>query len=272
MFFRAASISTPTSHSPPPLSSFRPRAPTCRLLQWILEHKGVEDLYLTFSLTVPREDDEDGGGGTSGGALELPLKEGGADIDVTEENKREYVALAMRWTMLLAVQAELAAFMAGLFEVVPRDLLRVFDYQELELLLCGLSTIDVVDWKAHTDYEGVFSSKGAEHPVVQWFWEVVEAFSDEDRARLLQFATGTSRPPAQGFKALQSNDGFARVFALHGLNLPSEKLRAKRPACLWPKAHTCFNKVDLPNYDNKEQLERMLTLCINMEIGGFTIE
>ena len=151
---------------------------------------------------------------------------------------------------------------------------RIFDLgsQELELLLCGLSTIDIADWKAHTEYEGVFNSEGANHRVVIWFWEVVEDFSDEDRARLLQFVTGTSTPPAQGFKALQSNDGFARVFSIHGLPLPSERQRAKRPACLWPKAHTCFNKIDLPNYDNREQLERMLTLCINMEIGGFTIE
>ena len=146
------------------------------------------------------------------------------------------------------------------------------DSQELELLLCGLSTIDIADWKAHTEYEGVFASEGASHRVVVWFWEVVEAFSDEDRARLLQFVTGTSTPPAQGFKALQSNDGYARVFSIHGLSLPSERQRAKRPACLWPKAHTCFNKIDLPNYDTREQLERMLTLCINMEIGGFTIE
>ena len=113
-------------------------------LKWILENKGVEDLYLTFSLTVPCEDegDGDGSGGDSSGALELPLKEGGADIDVTEENKREYVALAMRWTMLLAVQAELAAMMAGLFEVVPRELLRVFDYQ-VSAAVCAYLLLDV---------------------------------------------------------------------------------------------------------------------------------
>lgn len=40
-------------------------------------------------------------------------------------------------------------------------------------------------------------------PVVKWFWEIVEQYSEEMRARLLQFVTGSSRVPLQGFKALQ---------------------------------------------------------------------
>ena len=44
------------------------------------------------------------------------------------------------------------------------------------------------------------------------------------------------------------------------------------PEALWPRAHTCFNKVDLPEFSTREELERMLTLSINMEIGGFTME
>lgn len=45
------------------------------------------------------------------------------------------------------------------------------------------------DLKANTEYHGYTV---ASH-VIQWFWEVVEAFSKEDMARLLQFVTGTSK-------------------------------------------------------------------------------
>ena len=98
-------------------------------------------------MTVPRvsrDGDPDGDAGTTASstdALELELVEGGSEREVTDENKREYVALVIRWTLLSSVQAELAALMAGLYEVVPRQLLRVFDYQELELLLCGLDRL-----------------------------------------------------------------------------------------------------------------------------------
>lgn len=47
----------------------------------------------------------------------------------------------------------------------------------------------VDDLKANAEYIG-FS---AASPVIQWFWEVVKAFSKEDMARLLQFVTGTSK-------------------------------------------------------------------------------
>ena len=229
-------------------------------------------------MTVPRvsrDGDPDGDAGTTASstdALELELVEGGSEREVTDENKREYVALVIRWTLLSSVQAELAALMAGLYEVVPRQLLRVFDYQELELLLCGLTHIDVEDWRVHTVYEGTYTTLGERAPVVVWFWGIVSGFSEEEKARLLQFATGTSRPPAQGFKALQSNDGYVRRFAINGTALPPANEREAHPEALWPRAHTCFNKIDLPEFETREELERMLTLSINMEIGGFTME
>lgn len=40
-------------------------------------------------------------------------------------------------------------------------------------------------------------------PVVKWFWQIVESYSEEMCAGLLQFVTGSSRVPLQGFKALQ---------------------------------------------------------------------
>lgn len=58
----------------------------------------------------------------------------------------------------------------------------------MDLLICGMPAIDVDDWAAHTDYQGVY---GSGHKVVQWFWESVRAMSQEERARLLQYATGT---------------------------------------------------------------------------------
>ena len=68
-----------------------------------------------------------------------------------------------------------------------------FDFQELELIMCGLPNIDIEDWKANTLYTGEYDRNPNNH-VCQWFWEVVEEeFDDELKARLLQFVTGESR-------------------------------------------------------------------------------
>ncbi len=62
--------------------------------------------------------------------------------------------------------------------------------------------------------------------------QTVESFDDEKRARLLQFVTGSSRVPLEGFKALQGSTGAVgpRLFTIHLLETaPPENL---------PKAHT----------------------------------
>ena len=42
---------------------------------------------------------------------------------------------------------------------------------------------------------------------------------------------------------------------------------------VYPRAHTCFNKLDLPLYDTETELEVYLSFIVNMEsMTGFTIE
>jgi hypothetical protein len=70
------------------------------------------------------------------------------------------------------------------------------DAEALEVVLCGSPTIDVNDWRRHTVYGTGLS---ATSPRVLLFWKVVEKELDDDqRTRLLQFITGTSRLPAGG--------------------------------------------------------------------------
>ena len=40
---------------------------------------------------------------------------------------------------------------------------------ELELLMCGIVSIDVKDWRANTVYKGEYHPN---HIVIQWFWRV----------------------------------------------------------------------------------------------------
>ncbi len=100
--------------------------------------------------------------------------------------------------------------------------------------------------------------------MIKWFWEVVtEDFNDELRARLLQFTTGTSGVPAQGFSHLQGSDGNIKKFCITSLQLSQS---------IFPRAHTCFNRIDLPMYKKKEDLKKYLTLAVQMEATGFDID
>jgi len=62
----------------------------------------------------------------------------------------------------------------GFYQVIPQNLISIFDTDELEFIMNGVPFIDIKDWKAHTQYKGDFESSGGNHKVVQWFWEILE--------------------------------------------------------------------------------------------------
>merc|ERR1712151_1281981 len=130
--------------------------------------------------------------------------------------------------------------------------------------MCGLPEIDMEDWKANTEYSGTVKGRGKNHRVVKWFWEVVEEdFDQAMKATLLQFATGTSGVPSRGFSVLQGNDGDIRKFAVHGVDTS---------VFLYPRAHTCFNRIDLPNYSSKKEMYNKLKTAITLSGVGFDME
>ncbi|XP_050551060.1 E3 ubiquitin-protein ligase NEDD4 isoform X5 [Spodoptera frugiperda] len=211
-------------------------------LMWIKENDPSE-LYLTFSV------DEEQFGKT----IQRELKPGGANIPVDNDNKDEYIKLVIQWRFVSRVQEQMFAFLEGLSALVPLPLLKIFDENELELLLCGIQHIDVRDWRANTLYKGDYHSN---HIVVQWFWRVVLSFSNEMRSRLLQFVTGTSRVPMNGFKELYGSNG-PQLFTIEKWGAPDN----------YPRAHTCFNRIDLPPYESYQQLREKLIKAIEGSQG-----
>lgn len=178
----------------------------------------------------------------------IPLKENGEDIIVTNENKREYVELLVNFKFVNRVKPQMDAFLEGFHDVVPEGEITIFDSAELELLMCGLGDPDVSDWKKNTNYK---SGYGPTHQVILWFWQAVALMSPESRVRLLQFVTGTSRVPMNGFAELWGSNG-PQPFTIELWGEP-QKL---------PRAHTCFNRLDLPPYQSFEQLRDKIHIAI----------
>ncbi|XP_063105308.1 E3 ubiquitin-protein ligase NEDD4 isoform X2 [Cavia porcellus] len=176
-------------------------------LRWILENDPTE-LDLRFII------DEELFGQTH----QHELKNGGSEIVVTNKNKKEYIYLVIQWRFVNRIQKQMAAFKEGFFELIPQDLIKLFDENELELLMCGLGDVDVSDWREHTKYKNGYS---ASHQVIQWFWKAVLMMDSEKRIRLLQFVTGTSRVPMNGFAELYGSHYKAQAgFELTVILLP----------------------------------------------------
>ncbi|KAF7494146.1 E3 ubiquitin-protein ligase HECW2 [Sarcoptes scabiei] len=220
-------------------------------LMWLKENDITEmqdALDLTFSVTEE----------IAGQIVEKELKPSGRNISVTERNKKEYIEKMVRWRVERGVSEQSLALLKGFNEVIEHRFLSIFDARELELVIAGTAEIDLNDWRKNTEYRSGYHDG---HPVIQWFWVAIEhRFDNEQRLRLLQFVTGTSSIPYEGFAALRGSNG-PRKFCIEKLGKPTSL----------PRAHTCFNRLDLPPYTSFESLYEKLLLAVE-ESSTFGIE
>ncbi|XP_077479850.1 E3 ubiquitin-protein ligase HECW1-like isoform X1 [Stigmatopora argus] len=205
-------------------------------LQWMKDNDITDILDLTF--TVNEE--------VFGQVTERELKSGGSNLQVTEKNKKDYIERMTKWRVERGVVQQTEALVRGFYEVVDSRLVSVFDARELELVIAGTVEIDLTDWRSNTEYRGGYHDG---HIVMRWFWAAVERFNNEQRLRLLQFVTGTSSVPYEGFAALRGSNGMRRFCIEKWGKVTS-----------LPRAHTCFNRLDLPPYPSYTMLyEKLLT-------------
>lgn len=216
-----------------------------RSLNWILDNDITDVIDTTFLVHH----------NAFGQLQEHELKPDGRNIAVTEENKHEYVSLYVNYRCRRGVESQFSAIQRGFHELIHPSLLDTFDEHELELLIGGLTKLNIDDWRLHTKLKNCY----VDTPLVLWFWDVVKSYNEDRRARLLQFVTGSPRVPIQGFKALQGVNSELRLFTIHMIrNGDTNNL---------PKSHTCFNRIDLPPYETYDKLRDKLTQAIEETIG-----
>ncbi|XP_060793731.1 itchy E3 ubiquitin protein ligase b isoform X6 [Neoarius graeffei] len=213
-------------------------------LIWIKDNN-IEECGLEMFFSVDKE--------ILGEITTHELKPDGGNIQVTEENKEEYIRLVAEWRLSRGVEEQTQAFFEGFNEVLPQQYLQYFDAKELEVMLCGMQEIDLADWQRNTVYKHYTRTSKQ----IVWFWQLVKEMDNEKRMRLLQFVTGTCRLPMGGFNDLMGSNG------------PQKFCVEKTGKENWlPRSHTCFNRLDLPPYKSYEQLKEKLLFAIE-ETEGF---
>ncbi|MES1904277.1 MAG: WW domain containing E3 ubiquitin protein ligase 1 [Paramarteilia canceri] len=199
------------------------------------------DLGLTFSQ-----------GEVSNDGKELELIPGGANILVTEENKLSYIELIIEWKYIGSIQKKLDIITNAFEEVMPVIFLDIFTTAEIELVLCGQKKIDIDDWEKNTNYFSGYTSNSTQ---IKWFWAFLRQSNEEIQSRMLQFVTGTSSVPLEGFANLKSQKDTLQF------SIKKVPFKSKYNAAL-PVSHACFNSLELPDYPTYEMLVKKLTLAL----------
>ncbi|OQR93549.1 HECT E3 ubiquitin ligase [Thraustotheca clavata] len=171
----------------------------------------------------------------------------GKVIPVTSANRGEYVAKYVEYVTTTSVAEQYGAFHRGFHFVCGGDALKLFRSEELELLICGSPELDFEALQEAARYDDGFTE---DSPCVQFFWNVVHAFSLEEKKQLLKFCTGSDRAPIRGLSSM--------VFVISRNGSDSDRL---------PTAHTCFNHLLLPDYSSQEKMQERLKLAISQSEG-----
>ena len=190
----------------------------------------------------------------AGEAVVVDLKENGSAINVTMENREEYVECYLKWYVDNLVSKQFDSFSKGFWKVVDGYTLRLFSPSELELLVEGETTINFRALELHgTIYDGGFTKDSI---VVKRFWDVVHEFEDDMKRKLLRFVTGASRPPMGGLGKLEPK------LKIQKNGVDSELL---------PTAATCFNTLLLPEYGTRLKMKEKLLVAVE-NASGFGLE
>uniref|UniRef100_A0A8C4JVD2 HECT domain E3 ubiquitin protein ligase 3 n=1 Tax=Dromaius novaehollandiae TaxID=8790 RepID=A0A8C4JVD2_DRONO len=157
----------------------------------------------------------------------------GSSTVVRYEDRKEFIHLVQK-ARLEESKEQIMAMQAGLLKVVPQAVLDLLTWQELEKKVCGDPEVTVDALKKLTRFED-FEPLDTR---VQYFWEALNNFTNEDRSRFLRFVTGRSRLPA-------------RIY------IYPDKLGSETTDAL-PESSTCSSTLFLPNYATAKVCEEKL--------------
>ncbi|KAL1794520.1 hypothetical protein ACET3X_007941 [Alternaria dauci] len=169
-------------------------------------------------------------------------------ILVTNDNREQYVRAYVRALTYDSVAPQLTSFIRGFFTCINAKSLQLFTPPTLRHLIEGTQHISIPDLKRCAKYEDGYS---ASHSNIRAFWDVVGGYSQEDLRHLLEFVTASDRVPVTGYESITFH--IVRIAGAESGGLPSSS--------------TCFGKLYLPDYQDREILEKKLGLAIRNSKG-----
>ncbi|XP_068245605.1 probable E3 ubiquitin-protein ligase HERC4 isoform X2 [Palaemon carinicauda] len=176
----------------------------------------------------------------------IPLKPDGENINVTSQNKQEYVDLLVDYKLNKSIETQYQAFHDGFYRVCGGIVLKLFYPMELMALVTGNENYDWHELEKNSEYKGEYT---ADHEVIKMFWEVFHDLALDQKKQFLLFLTGTDRVPILGMKALKVT------------------IQSTADDAYLPVAHTCIAQLDLPKYHTKEKLRYKLLQAIQQSEG-----
>lgn len=143
----------------------------------------------------------------------------------------------------------------------------MFDENELELLFSGVPVIDLHELRVSVQY----TSWSETEDTIRWFWAAVESFNQEERARLLQFITGSSQLPLGGFAALHVPITIVKVRLTQAISSPPYSLLTSFSTEKRSRYLPTGLVLSLCSFDHMCPFPFLLMRCFSLLLPGFDL-
>ena len=199
---------------------------------------------------------------------EIELIKNGKNIKLNDKNKDLFIQKVINEEIIKPYEEQINYFRKGMFIILDDKLSNIFTIDEFNFMLSGQNEIDLKDWKENTVYKGNFNGS---HPVIKLFWECIETLNKFQLEKLLEFATGSPTVPLDGFANLKGMGGNIMKFTIEPYICYGSDDPYKNEFRLI-EAKTCFNRIVLPYYKNKNEIKKALDIILNNDTSFFGLE
>ncbi|KAK8892306.1 hypothetical protein M9Y10_029531 [Tritrichomonas musculus] len=181
----------------------------------------------------------------------IELIPNGSKIRVTKENLDEFIDLAKN-KRLHEFDNELKDLKDGFNRIMThKNITKILRPQELRLLVCGEPNCSIDQMKKLITVTPPLDSKISDEEMKKMFWNVMKSFSPEERMLFIRFSSGNLGLPAPGLK-------WEENIKVDILSRDSKEKEGKRMVY----SHTCFSSIEVPFFENEEELAKMLRIAI----------
>ncbi len=189
---------------------------------------------------------------------EIELVQGGRNIFLNDQNKSIFINKVIYVEAIMPYEEQIKYIQKGLFSILGDGIQGVFTEEEMNFIISGQDDIDLRDLKENIIYKGEYNEN---HPVIKMFWEKLVTLNKNELIKFLQFSTGSSAVPIDGFGSLKDIRGRIQKFTIE----PFMNYSADNPDIYQFHAiesRKQYNTIILPKYKTKKELNDAINMII----------
>ena len=223
----------------------------------IENHENLKELNFTYNLK-----------NKNGIINKIDLIPGGDKVYLNDDNKNILIEKIIYYETYYKYKEQIERIKKGFYNIIDDKIGKFYTAQEFDFEIVGMKIIDLNDWKLNTIYKGNYNN---ENETIKIFWEILNNLNQNELMIFFEFCTGLCNVPVDGFGSLKGIGNKIMKFTIEPL-ISEFNLNDNPNQFKLIQAKACFNTILLPEYKNKNDMEKAIKIIIQNDTSFFGIE